>query len=118
MENNIGFEILGYMAAIITNISIYPQVYKIYVIIKNKEYNKLNAISIYTYCIQMLGCSLYFIYSIVFKIYPIMLGCFLWIIPVTYIIGSTVYYKDFKDETIEFKNQYNIQNPNNIEIKI
>ena len=56
-------EIIGYSAAVVTNISIYPQVYDIYLIVKSKEYEKLLGLSLTMFLLQSSGCVLWFIYT-------------------------------------------------------
>ena len=45
--SNLVVEAIGYGAAVITNISVYPQAYEVYIIVQTKQYAKLNTLSIY-----------------------------------------------------------------------
>ena len=49
--SNLVIDVVGYSAAVITNVSIFPQAYDVYIIVSTAEYNKLIGLS--------LICSLY-----------------------------------------------------------
>ena len=100
-------DIIGFAAAIITNISFYPQAYEIYTIAKAREYEKLDAVSLTTFSLTGVGCSLWFIYSCILKIYPIMLGSILTIIPSIYICVILIYWKCYLRYHISLDNDYN-----------
>ena len=111
---------LGFLAALITNLSIYPQVYRLYIIVKKKDYAKLNAISITAYSFHVFGCCLYLIYSSIKGLYPIIFGSILFIIPALSIIFIVAFFRDNK-KIIENKNSdliSDINEPQNIEMVI
>lgn len=83
---------IGFSAAIITNVSFYPQAYEVYIIFKRKDYDKLNAISLPTFSLTGFGCSLWLIYSLLLDIKPIMLGSILTIVPSLYICTILIYW--------------------------
>ena len=87
---------LGYSAAIITNISLYPQAYEVYIILQTSEYFKLQSISVTTYVIQLIGCLFWLIYGIIINTYPIIAGSILCIVPSTYICYFTYNYRDLE----------------------
>ena len=79
-------DMIGYTAAVITNISVYPQAYKVYRILTNKNYEKLNSISLPMYILQSFGCVLWLIYAIMINLYPVMFGSIMCLLPSGYII--------------------------------
>ena len=105
-------DIIGYIAAIFNNISMYPQAYNVYKIIKKKEYNQLNTLSLYTLIYITIGCNLWLYYAIEKNIYPIILGCILCLIPTGYIIICKL---TFYDEIIIIDDIYFDISGNNIE---
>lgn len=88
-------DIVGYIAAFITNISLYPQTYKIYRISASREYEKLHTISLPTYLLNVLGCSLWLCYGTLVNAYPILFGSIMSIIPATYICFTLIYVRYF-----------------------
>ena len=84
--------ISGYMAAIISNVSLYPQAWEVRRIIKTCEYEKLNSISLSTFSLNLAGCGLWLIYGIASELYPIIFGSILSIIPSTYICIILLYW--------------------------
>ena len=86
-------ELLGYCAAVITNISVYPQAYEVYIIVQRKEYSKLNALSPVMYSLQTTGCFCWLTYALLLNIYPIVFGSITCIIPSSYILFCVLYYK-------------------------
>ena len=90
--SNLVVEIIGYSAAIITNISVYPQAYEVYIITSTGEYNKLNSLSITTFSLQTTGCIFWFIYALIQQIFPIIFGSILCLIPSSYILINLIYY--------------------------
>jgi len=110
-------DIIGFAAAIITNISFYPQAYEIYNIAKAKEYERLDAVSLTTFSLTGGGCTLWLIYSCILQIYPIMLGSTLTIIPSIYICVILIYWKCYLRRRIS-SNNYSVSpgHRNNIEI--
>ena len=86
-------DIIGFSAAIITNISFYPQAYEIYIIVNTREYEKLDSISLATFSMTGFGCTLWLIYAIILSIYPMIMGSVLTIIPSLYICSVLLFYK-------------------------
>jgi uncharacterized protein with PQ loop repeat len=86
-------DVIGFTAAIITNISFYPQAYEIYIIVNTHEYEKLNSISLLTFSMTGFGCTLWLIYAIILSIYPMIMGSILTIIPSIYICSVLSFYK-------------------------
>lgn len=85
--------IIGYAAAIVTNISVYPQAYDVYIIVNTLEYERLNSLSQTTFSLQLLGCIFWLIFGILTSIYPIFIGAIMRIIPATYITINLYVYK-------------------------
>ena len=79
-------DVIGYAAAVITNISVYPQAFKVNKILTNQNYEKLNSISLPMYILQSFGCVLWLIYAIVTNLYPVMFGSVMCLLPSCYII--------------------------------
>lgn len=90
---DIAIEIIGYLAAIIKNISMYPTAYNIHKIIQANEYNKLLQLSSLSYSLEVIGCILWLIYSISKQLYPITAACIINIIPNSYITYILIIYK-------------------------
>lgn len=86
-------DIIGFAAAIITNISFYPQAYDIYIIMNTHQYEKLYTLSLSTFSLTGIGCVLWLIYAIILLIYPVIFGTILTIIPSIYICSVLIYYK-------------------------
>ena len=86
---------IGFAAAIITNISFYPQAYEVHIICTNKDYDKLNAISLPTFSLTGFGCSLWLVYSYVLNITPMIFGSILTIVPSLYICTILIYWNYF-----------------------
>ena len=78
-------EAAGYAAAVVTNVSVYPQAYEVYVIVKTGEHEKLLGISLCMYVLQASGCVLWLIYACAMGLYPIIFGSVLCLVPSTYI---------------------------------
>ena len=74
MSDDLGISIIGYTAAVITNISVYPQAYEVYIIIDTNEYDKLNGLSLTMYTLQTSGCFVWLTYSSLLGLYPIIFG--------------------------------------------
>jgi len=91
--NSFEADILGYIAAIITNISIYPQAYLMHTIIKLQNYDELDAISLPTFALHCIGCTLWLIYGFLTSTYPLVMGSILCIIPSGYITVCIIIYK-------------------------
>ena len=94
-------EIIGYSAAVVTNISIYPQAYDIYLIVKSKEYEKLLGLSLTMFSLQSSGCVLWFIYALVNNVYPVVMGSLMCLMPSTYIIYCIIFYKPRENNHLE-----------------
>ena len=91
--NTMFIDIIGFTAAIITNISFYPQAYDIYIIVNTRKYEELNSISLATFSMTGFGCTLWLIYAIMLSIYPMIMGSILTIIPSLYICSVLLFYK-------------------------
>ena len=91
--NNLIIDFIGYGAAIITNISIYPQAYEIYIIVNINNHEKLQGISLTMYILQSIGSLLWLIYAYYVKLYPIIAGAILRLVPSIYIIYNVYMYK-------------------------
>ena len=87
--------LIGYIAAVVTNICMYPQAYNIRVIIYNKKYNQLSSLSSYSFFLQIIGCILWILYSslMIPSVVPIMVGSTLCLIPSIYIWINIIKYK-------------------------
>lgn len=88
------FDIIGYVAAVITNVSAYPQAREVYVIINTEEFEKLYAISLSMYLLQTTGCVFWLVYGVALKIYPIIFGSIMCVIPSSYIIFGLIKYRE------------------------
>ena len=86
-------DIVGYAAAVVTNISIYPQAYEVYVIVRAEQCEKLHGLSLHMYVLQTTGCLLWLVYACIMSLYPIMFGSVLCLIPSTYIIYNIYVYR-------------------------
>ena len=91
--SDLGTSIIGYTAAVITNISVYPQAYEVYIIINTNEHDKLNGLSLTMYLLQTSGCFIWLIYSSILGLYPIIFGSVFCIIPSVYIIYGILTYR-------------------------
>lgn len=87
-------EIVGYTAAVINNISVYPQAYEVYIIVSAKQYEKLKTLSTHMFMLQLIGCVLWLLYSYYKKLYPIIFGSIMTILPSGYILLNICYYND------------------------
>lgn len=85
-------DIIGYLAAGICNISMYPQAYEVNQIIKHSEYDKLNSISVSMLLFLDVGCFLWGTYAILLGIYPLLVGSIMTIIPASYMIICKLLY--------------------------
>jgi len=93
MSDNLGISIIGYTGAVITNISVYPQAYEVYIIINTNEFDKLNGLSLTMYSLQTTGCFIWLTYSVLLRLYPIIFGSIFCIIPSIYIIYGILMYR-------------------------
>lgn len=91
--SNLEINIIGYTAALITNISIYPQAYDVYIIVSTNECEKLNSLSLIMYILQSGGCMIWLCYGILLLMYPIIIGSILRLLPSIYIIYSIMMYR-------------------------
>jgi len=94
-------DVIGYMAAVITNISVYPQALKVNKILTNKNYEKLNSISLPMFVLQTSGCILWLIYAIMINLYPVMFGSIMCLLPSGYIIIVLIFNKNQHQVTNE-----------------
>lgn len=93
MSDDLGISIIGYTGAVITNISVYPQAYEVYIIINTNEFDKLNGLSLTMYSLQTTGCFIWLTYSVLLRLYPIIFGSIFCIIPSIYIIYGILMYR-------------------------
>ena len=85
-------DIIGYLAAGICNISMFPQAYEVNQIIKLSEYDKLETISVSMLLLLDIGCFLWGTYAILLDIYPLLVGSIMTIIPTSYMIICKLVY--------------------------
>ena len=90
---NLAIDIVGYTAAVVTNISIFPQAYDVFIIVNTGEYNKLIGISPYMFFLQCSGCAMWFIYAYLTNLLPIMIGSTTCFIPSSYILMMVIIYR-------------------------
>lgn len=81
------FELLGYLAAILTTISFFPQVVKIY---KTKE---TKSISLSMYIVLIIGVLLWLIYGVYLKSMPMILANAVTLVLLIYILIMKIKYK-------------------------
>ena len=81
------FELLGYLAAILTTISFFPQVVKIY---KTKE---TKSISLSMYIVLIIGILLWLIYGVYLKSMPMILANAVTLVLLIYILIMKIKYK-------------------------
>lgn len=81
------FEVIGYLAALLTTISFLPQVFKIY---KTKE---TKSISLSMYIILTLGILLWLIYGLHLNSMPIILANAVTLVSLIYILFMKMKYK-------------------------
>ena len=81
-------EALGYAAAVVTNISVYPQAYEVWIVVGNGDVEKLASISLTMFILQGTGCTMWLIYALVRGIWPVVAGSILTIMPAGYIIHA------------------------------
>lgn len=79
-------ELIGYVAAFLNNISIYPQAYNVYIMNKEEEYEKIEAISIKTFSLVQIGCMLWVYYSYVTSVWPMFVGTTVYLIPNSFVL--------------------------------
>jgi uncharacterized protein with PQ loop repeat len=84
---------LGFIAAAFTNISLYPQAYKLHVIINSNDIEKIKSISLTTFLLNLIGSFLWLWYGIILKLYPIIFGSIFSIVPSLYITIVLISYK-------------------------
>lgn len=84
---------LGFIAAAFTNISLYPQAYKLHVIINSNDIEKIKSISLTTFLLNLTGSFLWLWYGIILKLYPIIFGSIFSIVPSLYITIVLLLYK-------------------------
>lgn len=99
-------ETIGYTAAVVTNISVYPQAYEVYVIVQTRQYTKLNTLSITTFSLQTVGCFFWLSYALIQHILPVIFGSIMCIIPSTYILFNLIYFNNqHSQQPIEVNNE-------------
>ena len=108
---------VGYLAAVVINISVYPQARKVQLIVASKDYNKLSSLSIPMFSLQTAGCILWLIYAFISSIYPIMFGSIMCFIPSLYILCNITYYKKSEPNLICEREEVHNEEVHNEEIK-
>jgi uncharacterized protein with PQ loop repeat len=98
---------LGFIAAAFTNISLYPQAYKLHVIINSNDIEKIKSISLTTFLLNLTGSFLWLWYGIILKLYPIIFGSIFSIVPSLYITIVLILYKMNNQDNNQHKNQNN-----------
>lgn len=83
---DLAVETLGYAAAVVTNISVYPQAYDVHMIVGSGDTEKLASISLTMFILQGTGCAMWFIYALCRGIWPVVAGSMMTILPSGYII--------------------------------
>jgi len=86
-------EVIGYLAGIVTNISVFPHAYSVCKMSQNNEVDKINALPISLYIMQDVGCIFWISYGILNQLYPIICSSILNMIPNTYIMFIICYTK-------------------------
>ena len=79
-------ELIGYVAAFLNNISIYPQAYNVYIMNKEEEFEKIEAISIKTFSLVQIGCMLWVYYSYVTSVWPMFVGTTVYLVPNSFVL--------------------------------
>ena len=79
-------EVVGYAAAVVTNISVYPQAYEVWLVVGSGDMEKLVSISVTMFALQATGCTMWLIYALLKGIWPMVAGSVLTILPAGYII--------------------------------
>ena len=90
---DLAVDTIGYAAAIVTNISIYPQAYEVWIIVMSGEVEKLGSLSMTMFVLQTTGCFMWLLYACLRGLYPVMFGTVLCIIPSGYIIYCIQVYR-------------------------
>ena len=80
-------DILGYIAAFITNISMYPQAFDV---MNNNNIHDINPVSFF---VQSFGCGLWIWYGYEIESMPIFIGSSCSIIPNSYITVKSIIYR-------------------------
>ena len=80
-------DVIGYTAAFVTNISMYPQAVDIW---KNSNLHTINP---YAFLTQTIGCGLWLYYGLENDTYPIIAGSVMAIIPNSYITYRSLAYR-------------------------
>ena len=101
---------LGFIAAAFTNISLYPQAYKLHVIINSNDIEKIKSISLTTFLLNLTGSFLWLWYGIILKLYPIIFGSIFSIVPSLYITIILISYKMYHSHNDQNNDQDDDQN--------
>lgn len=83
---DLAVETLGYAAAVVTNISVYPQAYEVHMIVSSGDTEKLASISLTMFLLQGTGCAMWFIYALCRGIWPVVAGSMMTMLPSSYIV--------------------------------
>jgi len=87
---DLAVESLGYAAAVVTNISVYPQAYEVHMIVGSGDTEKLTSISLTMFLLQGAGCAMWFIYALCRGIWPVVAGSIMTMLPSGYIIVTVM----------------------------
>ena len=93
-------DVVGYVAALVTNISFYPQAYQIFCLVRTQEWQQLDALSLKTFSLTGFGCILWLIYGIIKEIYPIIIGSTMTIIPSIYICTTLIFWSCYLKQKV------------------
>ena len=80
-------DVIGYIAAFVTNISMYPQAVDI------SKNSNLHTINPFSFLIQSIGCGLWIWYGVEAQTYPIIVGGSMALIPNSYITYKSIIYR-------------------------
>jgi MtN3 and saliva related transmembrane protein len=86
--SNLAVESLGYAAAVVTNISVYPQAYEVWLVVENGDSEKLASLSLTMFVLQGTGCAMWLVFGLMRGIWPVVAGSTMTILPSAYIIFS------------------------------
>ena len=90
---DLAVETLGYAAAVVTNISVYPQAYEVHMIVGSGDTEKLASISLTMFLLQGAGCAMWFVYALFRGIWPVVAGSMMTMLPSGYIIVMVMAYR-------------------------
>ena len=86
--SGLAVEALGYAAAVVTNISVYPQAYEVWMVVENGDAEKLASLSLTMFILQGTGCTMWLVFGLIRGIWPVVAGSTMTILPSVYIISA------------------------------